>query len=571
MSFIALLSGAVFGQAPDARTTEAPPTFDAADVHVSAHALRPNMTAPVLRGGRYELRQATMVDLIRTAYTIDADKVLGGPSWLEQDRFDVIAKAPPTTSPETLKLMLQAVLADRFKLVFRKDTHPLPAFSLTVAKGGSKLKEADGSVEPGCKFTTVAQDVQAALSRATAARDTASGPVAYMLSATYTYTCGSVTMAEFAEAMHTMPAAASYFGTGIVVDQTGLKGAWDISFKYTQKPPTATGTLAGGQTIIALGDTILLTDAVDKQLGLKLDAITFPTPVIVVESVNQKPTDNAPGVTTSLPPPPATEFDVADLRLSEPGGTPITTQFLNTGRVNLRNYPLTSLINLALNPATPDMLVGMPKWVASARVDLVAKLPLTGGLIPAPPIEEYRPALLALLKDRFKLAVHTEERPADAYSLVAAKPKLKKTADPLIRTNCKTGPGPDGKDPRVANPVNGGLYTCQNMTMAQFAEQLPRIAAPYFRGSEVVDATGIEGAYDFTLNFALSAAVVNGAGARIGDAGAAPGAAPGASDPNGAISLFDAVTKQLGLKLELQKRTMPVIVIDHLEEKPTDN
>jgi uncharacterized protein (TIGR03435 family) len=42
-------------------------------------------------------------------------------------------------------------------------------------------------------------------------------------------------------------------------------------------------------------------------------------------------------------------------------------------------------------------------------------------------------------------------------------------------------------------------------------------------------------------------------------------------DPNGAISLFDAVNKQLGLKLEMQKRPVPVLVIDHVEEKPTDN
>jgi len=510
-----------------------------------------------------------MVDLIRTAYNIDADKVLSGPSWLESDRFDVIAKAPPSTPPEMLKLMLQAVLADRFKLKFRRDTHALPAFSLTVGKGGSKLKEASGSVEPGCRSTTVTQDIQSALARATAQRDAGAGPVAIMLSPTYTYTCGSVTMAEFADAMHTMPAAQSYFGTGIVVDQTGLKGAWDISFKYTAKPPAAT-TLAGGQTLISLGETILLTDTIDKQLGLKLEPITFATPVIVVESVNRKPADNPPGVTTTLPSPPAAEFEVADLRLSEPGATatPIQSQFQPTGRVNLRNFPLVSLINQALNPATPDTLVGMPKFASAVRVDLIAKMPLTGGLIQAPVIEEYRPALLALLKDRFKLAYHMEERPADAYTLVAAKPKLKATADPLIRTNCKEGPGPDGKDPRTANRVNGRLLTCQNTTMAQFAEQLPLRANGYIR-SEVLDATGLDGAYDFTLNFAANGAgVLNGAGGRGGDAG--PGL-PAATEPNGAISLFDAVEKQLGLKLELHKRPMPVIVIDHLEAKPTDN
>jgi uncharacterized protein (TIGR03435 family) len=49
---------------------------------------------------------ATMVDLIRIAYGVDANRVFGGPSWLEWDRFDVIAKAPQSTPAATIKLML---------------------------------------------------------------------------------------------------------------------------------------------------------------------------------------------------------------------------------------------------------------------------------------------------------------------------------------------------------------------------------------------------------------------------------------------------------------------------------
>ena len=75
-----------------------------------------------IRSGRYELHNATIVDLIRTAYGIDADKVLGGPTWLEYDRFDVLAKIPAKVPPpDALKQMLQSLLADRFKLVVHKD------------------------------------------------------------------------------------------------------------------------------------------------------------------------------------------------------------------------------------------------------------------------------------------------------------------------------------------------------------------------------------------------------------------------------------------------------------------
>jgi len=95
-----------------------------------------------------------------------------------------------------------------------------------------------------------------------------------------------------------------------------------------------------------------------------------------------------------------------------------------------------------------------------------------------------------------------------------------------------------------------------------------------------VDDTGLEGGYDFTLSFSAAGLLQSGGPGRGGEqAGPAAPAAPnapaggvaGASDPNGALSLFDAMNKQLGLKLEMQKRPMPVLVIDHVEEKPTDN
>ena len=71
----------------------------------------------------------------------------------------------------------------------------------------------------------------------------------------------------------------------------------------------------------------------------------------------------------------------------------------------------------------------------------------------------------------------------------------------------------------------------------------------------VLDRTGIEGAYDFTISFSALSAVQNSGGA----------------DPNGALSIFDAIGKQLGLKLELAKRPAPVLVMDHIEQKPVDN
>jgi uncharacterized protein (TIGR03435 family) len=111
LTFLILLSAA-----------DTAPAFEVADVHLSAPTTFPFMNGPILHGDRYVLRNATIVDMIATAYGVDANNVLEGPAWLEMDRFDVIAKAPPATPPETLKLMLRALLADRFDHVEEKPT-----------------------------------------------------------------------------------------------------------------------------------------------------------------------------------------------------------------------------------------------------------------------------------------------------------------------------------------------------------------------------------------------------------------------------------------------------------------
>jgi uncharacterized protein (TIGR03435 family) len=148
------------------------------------------------------------------------------------------------------------------------------------------------------------------------------------------------------------------------------------------------------------------------------------------------------------------------------------------------------------------------------------------------------------------------------------KPKLQK-ADPSHRTGFHEGPGLDGKDPRVSNPAVGRLVTCENMTMAQFAANLPMIASGYIRGATVTDATELKGAWDFTISFS-AAGIVNGGG---GGRGAAPTAGPTglqSQEPNMGITLYEAIEKQLGLKLEQTKRPGAVMVIDHIEEKPKE-
>jgi len=237
------------------------------------------------------------------------------------------------------------------------------------------------------------------------------------------------------------------------------------------------------------------------------------------------------------------------------------------GRVNLPGFPLRFAIALAWSLVNPlDEIVGAPKWLDSARFDIIAKVPAAavsanGGQTP---LQELAPMLQTLLKDRFKLQAHFEDRLMTAYTLVAAKPKLRK-ADASTRTRRKVENGPAIVN-SVAFPVPTRVVTCQNITMAQFADQLQSIAEPYVH-FPVRDGTGIAGGWDFSFSF--TATPPNQL--RVSPPNEPPAHTAAASDPVGGISLFDAVEKQLGLKLDAQKRPCPVLVIDHIEEKPTDN
>jgi uncharacterized protein (TIGR03435 family) len=169
------------------------------------------------------------------------------------------------------------------------------------------------------------------------------------------------------------------------------------------------------------------------------------------------------------------------------------------------------------------------------------------------------PLIRSLLRDRFGLVWHTEERTGTAYSLVAAKAKLKK-ADPESRIYCRNAPPGPNRGPSTM------VLNCQNATMALFAERLQNIPAI---NAPVDDATGLQGGWDFSFSFnPLPQMAMVGLG-RGGDAG--PGGAAIASDPVGGYTVFESLEKQLGLKLEAKKKNVPVIVIDKLNQKPSDN
>ena len=510
---VAILCGPASAQSAD-QPADPPPQFDIADVWALPESRGPNMSGGLgLRGDRVSIRNATMVDLVRLACGFNPDQVIGGPPWMEWNRFDVLGKATPQTPPATLRLMLQSLLADRFKLVVRTDEKPLPLYVLSEGSGKSKLKASDGTGQ-GCMTQPPKPG----------------SPRGVSLS------CRNTTMQQLVDLLRAV--GGDYLRDSIrdpagrVADQTGLKGAWDFDLHWINL----------GQLKNAGPDGISLYDAIDKQLGLKLERTTAPTPVVVVESVNQTPSPNPPGAETALKR--LTDVEVATIKPSMPGAEKRVRN--QNDRINMQAFTLLDLILYAWNidAAVADRVIaGIPKFATSTPFDIQAKASQ-----PFEDVDELRAVLQGLLMDRFKLKVHTEDRLVETYVLTAGKPKLKPAQDTSARTKCTPAPG---RDPDL---------TCQNMSMTEFA-----IILIGDRGTvdlPVLDATGIEGRWDFHLSYILAANL------RAITQGQAAGEA---SAPAGGLSLPEAVDKQLGLKLQLKKRPFRVMVIDHVDERPSEN
>jgi len=188
----------------------------------------------------------------------------------------------------------------------------------------------------------------------------------------------------------------------------------------------------------------------------------------------------------------------------------------------------------------PERLSGQPKWLDSARYDIVANA--SQGERVARRANEptvLQQMMQALLAERFKLALHKEIRELPMYALVVAKdgPRVRLAAAPeSMNQNPFNMPG-------AGNLV--GTQTSADALAKVLANQL---------GRSVVHETGLKGVFDFKLLWAPE--------------GASPeGAAMMANRP----SLFTALQEQLGLKLEARKGKVEVLVIDHIESAPTEN
>jgi uncharacterized protein (TIGR03435 family) len=225
------------------------PAFDVASVKVSQSVegmrLRPSVTPSP---GGVTIIFTSFRGLVQWAYHLQAIQV-SGPGWIDSTRFDVVAKASGPVSNEQLRQMLQTLLAQRFHLAFHRETKEMPAYVVTVGKNGHKMKPSEGEGEMEIK------------------------PTGKGLGVAFTH----VTLAQLAE-------FASSPLQGVVVDQTGLQGAWDFTIDVSGVAMTQPADREDAISMII--------QLLSEQLGIKIDLKKVPSEVLVVDRAEKVPVEN---------------------------------------------------------------------------------------------------------------------------------------------------------------------------------------------------------------------------------------------------------------------------------------
>jgi uncharacterized protein (TIGR03435 family) len=233
---------AVFGQ------SAAAPQFDVASVKVSLDG--PNSVSGITTGhGKMDARNVTLRRCIIGAYSVGPNQVVGGPDWLDSERFEILAKADtPTNSDALLMSMLQELLATRFQLTLHREKRTIPAFVLEVGKKGPKLEKADGGES---STSTTGSNAGVTID----ARNTDMDSFARILAR-----------------KTDLP----------VVNQTGLEGVFNFKLKWT--PENARVTAGANE------EPPLFT-AIQEQLGLRLRSQRTPVEVLVIDRA-ERPSAN---------------------------------------------------------------------------------------------------------------------------------------------------------------------------------------------------------------------------------------------------------------------------------------
>ena len=249
---------------------DANPSFDIATIKPNNSGAT-QMQGLVIQGRKFLTRASSLEDLISFAYNVQTKQIAGGPSWIGSDRYDIEALPDVEGVPNSqqIRVMIQKLIADRFKLTFHHEQRDMPAYVLEVAKGGQKLTPNQSKAQlPGLGLGP----------------GTGGGITLRAINAT---------MGDFTGFLQILVLDRP------VVDRTGITGRYDLKCTFTpddsqfnghppRLPPPSGGDAATTADAPAAPS---LYEAMQQELGLKLTPEKTAVDVIVIDHV-EKPSPN---------------------------------------------------------------------------------------------------------------------------------------------------------------------------------------------------------------------------------------------------------------------------------------
>jgi uncharacterized protein (TIGR03435 family) len=225
---------------------------------------------------RITFRGAFMSRILESVFGLKHDQI-SGPNWINSERFDILANVPSGATKEQVNEMLRNLLKDRFNLAFHRTKKDIDAYSLVIAKGGPKLKEAalsNGSPAP--PSPAFDQDGFPNLPEGTKNFRSAAGD--------------GITRMTFRMSSPTDLAGSLMRGVIPLVDETGLTGKYDFKLVYSSESLIA--LIAPGQAREPTDAAPDIFTALEKQLGLKLEKRRTQLDVLVIDHLDKRPTED---------------------------------------------------------------------------------------------------------------------------------------------------------------------------------------------------------------------------------------------------------------------------------------
>ncbi len=291
------------------------PPMDMQKLVAAAQAGGRMPTGPRVERTRAEYRYMSLTALITMAYKINAAQITG-PDWLPATQWDIVAKLPEGASVDDAPAMLRTLLEDRFKLSVHRQTKDQPVLALVLGKGDLKMQasEAAKPLDTDAPFKPGEIEVDEADGPTRTYTDKKTGDTYVDRGVNGKYRiktdqatmmmhieASQMTMAGFADMLSQFARIGNSAGRG-VVDMTGLKGSYNLTFNFSLAELIASlraqaEAADGGESASAMpaasdpGSAASLFNTV-AALGLKLEPRKAPVEQLIIDHVEKTPTEN---------------------------------------------------------------------------------------------------------------------------------------------------------------------------------------------------------------------------------------------------------------------------------------